>query len=74
MNNQFTDKAKALWSSIPIEKQELLLSNVWCTNCTKATTIINYVGRMEDSDLILTGACITCGGKVVRVLEGESAA
>ena len=70
MSNTFTDKAKALWSSIPEEEKELLLRNVWCTNCIKTTTIIHYDGKVEGDDLILTGICATCGSKVARFIEG----
>jgi hypothetical protein len=70
MSNTFTDKAKSLWNSISPGKQELLLNNVWCTNCIKTTTITNYDGKVEGDDLILTGTCAMCGGKVARVIEG----
>ena len=70
MTDTFTDKAKALWNSIQEEEKELLLRNVWCTNCINTTTITNYDGKVEGGDLILTGTCATCGGKVARVIEG----
>ena len=47
MTDTFTDKTKALWNSIPEEEKELLLRNVWCTNCINTTTITNYDGKVE---------------------------
>jgi len=35
------------------------------------TTITDFQGRVERGDLILTGSCATCGGKVARLIEGE---
>lgn len=71
MSNTFTDKAQALWNSIPKEDQYVLLTNVWCTNCRKAVTITNYNGRLEGNSLVLTGKCSVCSGIVARVIEGD---
>jgi hypothetical protein len=71
MSGEFTGKAKAMWDAIPPQFQEKILTNVWCVHCSKATTITNFSGRVEKGDLILTGQCVTCGGKVARLIEGE---
>ena len=71
MSSEFTVKAKAKWDSIPHHIQEQLLSNVWCTHCSDMTTITDFQGRVERGDLILTGNCATCGGKVARLIESE---
>jgi hypothetical protein len=71
MSGEFTGKAKAMWDAIPPQIQERILTNVWCGHCSKATTITNFSGRVEKGDLILTGQCATCGGKVARLIESE---
>ena len=71
MANNFTNPAKVRWESISKEFQEKILSNVWCSSCLKATTIINFSGRINKGDLILTGQCIVCSKKVARLIEGE---
>jgi hypothetical protein len=71
MSGEFTGKAKAMWDAIPPQFQERLLNNVWCVHCSGVTTITNFKGHVEKGDLILTGQCVTCGGKVARLIEGE---
>ena len=71
MDEKFTSKAKTRWNSIPPQIQKTLLSNVWCSNCAKATTITNFGGTIEGGDLILRGTCKRCGNKVARVIESE---
>ena len=69
-NTQFTPEASNRWAEIP-ERFKLLLNNVWCVGCRKATNIVNYSGKMEQDDIVLEGFCIHCGGPVVRVVEGS---
>jgi isochorismate hydrolase len=69
MKQQFTPEAKALWQTIPPDKQELLLNTVWCRQCAEATTITDFTGREVRGDLILTGICAACGETVTRVIE-----
>jgi len=69
---KFTTEAKGLWGSIPLIARKKLLSNVWCPHCTQATIITDYSGDVQGESLILIGSCVTCGGKVVRVVEFES--
>ena len=69
MKQQFTPEAKALWQAIPPDKQELLLSTVWCGQCAEMTTITEFTGREEQGDLILTGICAACGETVSRLIE-----
>lgn len=71
MSGEFTGKAKVMWDAIPSQVQEIILSNVWCVQCKKGTTIIDFKGRIEHGDLILRGRCATCGGQVARLIEGE---
>ncbi len=70
MNYNFTAKARAAWNSIPSEAQEELLSSVWCVSCHEMTTITNFTGRVGRGDLVLKGACSTCGGDVASLIEG----
>jgi hypothetical protein len=69
MKQAFTPEAKALWQAIPPDKQELLLSTVWCGQCAETTTITEFSGREVRGDLVLTGLCAACGESVTRVIE-----
>ena len=71
MTSEFTNDAKTMWDSIPLQAQERILKNVWCTRCVGATTITNFKGSVEHGDLVLRGSCVTCGGPVARLIEGE---
>lgn len=67
---KFTPLAARRWAELDVQFQIRLLNNVWCVNCRKTTSIVQYDGRMERGDLILEGFCIKCGGPVARVVEG----
>ena len=69
MPQEVAAKAQAIWDAIPPQRQETLLRNVWCPNCAKMTTITDFTGRVETGDLVLTGTCAACGGRVARVIE-----
>ncbi|MFC1961146.1 hypothetical protein ACFLYO_10600 [Chloroflexota bacterium] len=71
MNSEFTSHAKAMWDTILQQAQEQILKNVWCSHCAGATTITDFKGTVEKDDLILRGRCVTCGGEVARLIEGE---
>jgi hypothetical protein len=45
---------------------ERLVPPLW-----RHTTITAYQGAMVMGDLVLTGACSTCGGPVRRLIEGD---
>lgn len=70
-DDTFTDEARVRWNSIPPHGQALLLNKVWCVHCSSITIITNFKGHMEGSSLVLRGRCITCRGKVARVIEGD---
>jgi hypothetical protein len=36
------------------------------------TTMTNFTGEIHGKSLVLRGTCVTCRGKVARVLEGAS--
>ncbi len=70
MKKKFTPDAQKKWDSIPGDIQDKLLKNVFCVKC-KLTAMIDYSGKVEKGDLILSGKCEKCGKKVSRLIEGE---
>ena len=70
MNPSFTPAAQILWDAIPSHFQERVLHNVWCPHCGDMTTMTNFSGEVHGRSLVLRGTCVTCRGKVARVLEG----
>jgi hypothetical protein len=67
--NRFSPEAAILWSSVPSDARHRILNAVWCSNCRGAVQMIDFTDQVEKGDLILTGKCTKCGGKVVRLLE-----
>jgi hypothetical protein len=72
MQPPFTPAAQILWDVIPSHFQERILHNVWCPHCGDMTTMMNFTGEVHGRSLVLRGTCVTCRGKVARVLEGAS--
>ena len=72
MQPAFTPAAQLLWDAIPLRFQERVLHNVWCPHCGDMTTMTDFTGEVHGKSLVLRGTCITCRGKVARVLEGAS--
>ena len=68
----FTPAAQILWDAIPSHFQERVLHNVWCPHCSDMTTVMDFTGEVHGRSLVLRGACVTCRGKVARVLEVAS--
>ena len=65
-----TPAAHILWDAIPRHCQEQVLHNVWCPHCCDMTTIMEFTGEVHGRSLVLRGTCMTCRGRVARVLEG----
>lgn len=65
----FTAPAAELWSVIPPDTRNLLISNVWCGKCRRKVTITNYFGTVRGGNLLLVGRCAECHGDVARVVE-----
>jgi hypothetical protein len=65
-----TPAAQILWDAIPPHFQERILENVWCPHCGDMTTMTEFSGEVHGRSLVLHGICVTCRGKVARVLEG----
>ena len=72
MSLPFIPAAQILWDAIPPQFQERIVHNVWCPYCREMTTIANFTGEVHGRSLVLRGTCVTCRGKVARVLEGTS--
>src|SRR6266540_4383910 len=70
MQPAFTPAAQILWDAIPQHFQERILHNVWCPHCGDMTTMTDFTGEVHGKSLVLRGTCVTCRGKVTRVLEG----
>jgi hypothetical protein len=72
MNPSFTTpEAQKRWDAIPLRFQEQILDNVWCPHCRDMTTMAaDFWGEIQSTTLILHGKCVTCEGRVARVLEG----
>lgn len=67
----FSAPALKRWDELGSEAQARLLGNVWCGACRKVVHILVESARIEKKDLILTGRCAKCGGRIVRLIEGE---
>jgi hypothetical protein len=72
MQPPFTPTAQILWDAIPLHFQEQVLHNVWCPHCGDMSTMTDFTGEVHGRSLVLEGTCVTCRGKVARVLEGAS--
>src|SRR5215472_17370858 len=68
----FTPAAHILWDAIPPQFQERILHNVSCPHCQDMTTMTDCTGEVHGRSLVLRGTCVTCRGRVARVLEGAS--
>lgn len=62
------EEALKLWMSLPADTRRLLLSNVWCGECRKSVTIVDYHAELRGV-VVLQGFCGTCGHKVARVID-----
>ncbi len=62
------DEALKLWQTVPLDIRRMLLSNVWCGECRKSVTIVDYHAELNGV-VVLQGFCGTCGHKVARVID-----
>lgn len=65
----FSAPAAKRWKAIPEKLRKMLICNVWCSHCSKGTTITNIAGSLKDGTLLLEGECEVCHGRVARVVE-----
>ena len=70
-NFKQTPQAKKFWESIPSNIRVKLLNNVFCGTCMGTKSLGNPEMKIEKGDLIITGACTTCGHDVCRLVEGD---
>ena len=68
---KFTPEANEFWTKLNTEDKKLLLSNVWCSKCSRAATIKNFTGVVKSGDLLLVGECAECHGDVARLIESK---
>jgi len=62
------NEALELWRGLPADTRRMLLSNVWCGECRKAVTIVDYHAELIGV-VVLKGFCGACGHKVARVID-----
>lgn len=69
-----TPAALQRWERISDEGKEITLSRIWCGHCNGSHGICQASGYLHRSgDIMLSGICRACGGKVARVIEtGET--
>ena len=58
------------WNKIPKNVQDMLISNVFCSNCG-VTTIVDYSMQNDKFGILLKGKCKKCGRDVGRLVEDE---
>lgn len=61
-------KALKKWGQVPDYAKDLILSNVYCSKCGN-TTVVDYSMHSDSLGIVINGKCVTCGSKVVRVVE-----
>jgi ribosomal protein S27AE len=63
-------KAAQKWAKLPKDIQDLLVNNVFCSNCG-VTTIFKYTLHDDKFGILLKGNCKKCGTDVARLIENE---
>ncbi len=59
------------WKRMPEDIKQMILSNVWCSNCRDVVSVIDYYIENDKLGLIIRGKCGVCGSEVARVVEIE---
>lgn len=69
-----TPAAMRRWERMTPEGKGIILSHIWCSFCDGCHGIRDASGQLDPSgDIMLSGFCPVCGGKVTRVIEtGET--
>ncbi len=52
-----TDEALKLWQAVPSDIRRMLLSNVWCGECRKSVTIVDYHAELNGV-VVLQGSAV----------------
>ena len=63
-------KAIQNWGKVPKNIQELLVNNVFCSDCG-VTTIVDYSINNYKFGVLLNGKCKKCGKDVARLVDNE---
>ena len=65
-----TPAALRRWERMSPQGRELILERIWCVHCNGSHGIREAEGHLHPSgDIMLSGKCPACGGKVARVIE-----
>ena len=56
------------WAKITKDNQQLLVRNVFCSNCG-VTTIVKYTLHDNEYGILLKGKCKKCGKDLARLVE-----
>jgi uncharacterized Zn finger protein (UPF0148 family) len=65
-----TPAALRRWEHMDPHGRDLILERIFCPHCGGAHGIRDAQGRLHPSgDIMLSGHCPACGGKVARVIE-----
>ncbi|HZK54130.1 MAG TPA: DUF1801 domain-containing protein [Desulfosporosinus sp.] len=63
-------KALKKWATVPLEMQQKIIANVFCSKCG-VTTMVNYSLHDDRFGIALKGKCKKCGAVVARFVEDE---
>ena len=63
------DPAVKLWAEVSDEGKRLILSNAWCSRCSRGVTITDYTGSIVGGDFLLSGFCSVCNRRIARLVE-----
>jgi hypothetical protein len=67
----FTALAAERWIKVKSDMCHASLLNVWCDTCEKLRTLTDLSGVVRHGDLLITGKCSVCHGKMARVVDNE---
>jgi len=73
MATESSSEALKLWEGLPAGTRQIFLNSVWCGECRKAVTIVDYRAKLRGV-VVLQGFCGACGHKVARVIDDLSPA
>ena len=63
-------KAAKKWADISTDTHQLIIDNVFCSNCG-VTTIVDYALQNDRLGIVLKGKCKKCGKDVARFVEDQ---
>jgi RNase P subunit RPR2 len=66
----FSPKAAEFWAAIPADARRIILARVFCSNCHRIVSIVDFSASIRNGELLLRGSCAVCGHQVQRLVEG----